>query len=421
MAEMVSSAIVGEAVSRIFLVLPPAAKSRINGMEKWQEVDWRGWRWHASRWRKKILEHEEAKQVIRQSSFPGRVVHATKAFISSFVGHDNDPYYADAAWAVQRFERLANSVAEFMRFVQLGGTPRHNLGQFCHFTIQPMCFEERGLEALLSFIYEDYKQPKNSFWLGVMLHLSESTNIIGTTVKCLRLVTPHFKSTTDVVIKEITQLPTQDFSCIAHMELWNSVHTTLIRWFRPDPLCCQGYDSCHDNSESSSRNGGQKLRLSSIFPEPVCQFFLQRHISLYECSNLPGSTTTSGYDNTYFLENFLPLKLGILLLPHDSLEEDPTSAGTMIEVIDGDKKNNLTHVDVHPDQLDKMLLPKAIYYVHHNADTTTYQICWRSNHGRAHLCMEKVHGACRATRGGRNSKSTRSHPQVQQAKKLKWK
>ena len=285
----------------------------------------------ARRCSKKILEHEEAKQVIRQSSFSGRVVHATKAFISSFVGHDNDPYYADAAWAVQRFERLANSVAEFMRFVQLGGTRRHNLffdplirhifagqtlmyevfslrGQYRHFTTQPMGFEEHGLEALLSFIYEDYKQPKNSFWLGVMLHLSESTNKIGTTVNCLRLVTPHFKSTADVVIKEITQLPTQDFSCVAHMEHWNNVHTTLTRWFRPDPLCCQGYDSCHDNSESSSRNGGQKLRLSSIFPELVCQVFLQHHISLSEYNNLPGSTTTSGYDNTYSLENFLPVE-----------------------------------------------------------------------------------------------------------------
>ncbi|XBI32259.1 hypothetical protein VPH35_055731 [Triticum aestivum] len=273
MAEMVSSAIVGEAVSRIFFGLATSSKVKDKwdgevaggGLERLEmacikmEVALK----MSDNW-KKILEHEEAKQVIRQSSFSGRVVHATKAFISSFVGHDNDPYYADAAWAVQRFERLANSVAEFMRFVQLGGTPRHNLGQFCHFTIQPMCFEERGLEALLSFIYEDY-----------------NTNIIGTTVKCLRLVTPHFKSTTDVVIKEITQLPTQDFSCVAHMELWNSVHTTLIRWFRPDPLCCQGYDSCHDNSESSSRNGGQKLRLSSIFPEPVCQvFFAASHLTI---------------------------------------------------------------------------------------------------------------------------------------------
>nr|CDM86384.1 unnamed protein product [Triticum aestivum] len=330
------------------------------------------------------------------------------------------------AWAVQRFERPADSAAEFMRFVQLGGTRRHNLffdplirhifagqtlmyevfslrGQYRHFTTQPMGFEEHGLEALLSFIYEDYKQPKNSFWLGVMLHLSESTNKIGTTVNCLRLVTPHFKSTADVVIKEITQLPTQDFSCVAHMEHWNNVHTTLTRWFRPDPLCCQGYDSCHDNSESSSRNGGQKLRLSSIFPELVCQ----------------GQPQLLVMTTPILWRIFCPLKLGILLLPHDSLEEDPTSAGTAVEVIDGEKQNNLTHVDVHPDQLDEMLLPKAIYYLHHNADTTTYQICWRSNHGSAHLCMEKVLGACGATRRGRNDKSTRSHPQVQQAKKLK--
>ncbi|KAF7033087.1 hypothetical protein CFC21_044213 [Triticum aestivum] len=291
MAEMVSSAIVAEAVSRIFSAL--AASSKVK--DKWDgEVAGGGLErlemacinmevaLKTSDNCKKILEHEEAKQVKRQSSFHGRVAHATKAFISSFVGRDNDPCYTDAAWAVQRFERLADIAAEFMRFVQLGGTPRHNLffdplirhiyagqtlmyevfsprGQYRHFTIQPMGFEERGLEALLSFIYEDYKQPKNSFRLGVMLRLSESTNIIGTAVKCLRLVTPHFKSTADVIIKEITN-SLRKISRVAHMEHWNSVHTTLTRWFRPDPLCCQGYDSCHDNSESSSRNGGQITR-----------------------------------------------------------------------------------------------------------------------------------------------------------------
>ena len=151
----------------------------------------------------------------------------------------------------------------------------------------------------------------------------------------------------DVVIKEITQLPTQDFSCIAHMELWNSVHTTLIRWFRPDPLCCQGYEhnvvpSCHIGSDNAR---GNKLRFSSIFPEPACGVFFWRHISISEYSDVSGSTVVVGHDDTSSLENSPSLKLGIMLLPHDSLE-DPQSDGSAIEVIDRDNSHHLTHVNV---------------------------------------------------------------------------
>uniref|UniRef100_M8CBU0 Uncharacterized protein n=1 Tax=Aegilops tauschii TaxID=37682 RepID=M8CBU0_AEGTA len=279
------------------------------------------------------LEEDKSEQVIRQSSFPRRIAHAAKAFISSFVSRDNDHCSAVTITTVRRFERLADGAAEFVRFVQLGGTPRHHLffdplighmfagktityqllhpgGQYHYFNIRPMSFEERGLEAMLSFIYEDCKVPKNSFGLGVMMRLSESTDIIGTTVKCLQLVTPHFKSMVGVVIKEITQLPTQDFSCVAHVEHWNNVHRILTRWFRPDPLCCQGYEHdvmpscCHEGSDSS-RASGTKLRLSSIFPKPVLEVFLQLNISLSEYSNMSASPATSGHDDTISMENFL--------------------------------------------------------------------------------------------------------------------
>ncbi|CDJ26482.1 unnamed protein product [Triticum aestivum] len=62
----------------------------------------------------------------------------------------------------------------------------HPGGQFHVFDIRPMGFDERGLEVILSFVYQDCKVPKNSFRLGFMLRVSESTNIIRTSIKCLR-------------------------------------------------------------------------------------------------------------------------------------------------------------------------------------------------------------------------------------------
>ncbi|KQK11485.1 uncharacterized protein LOC104583378 isoform X2 [Brachypodium distachyon] len=289
-------------------------------------------------------------------------------------------------------------------------------GRYHFFTIWPIAFEERGLEAMLSFLYEDCNVPKNSFTLRFMMHISESTNIIGTTINCLRLVTPHFKSTADVVIKEIMQLPTQDFSCfplevvnVNAEHYWTEMNTTFAGWFCPDPLCCQGYEnnvlSCCRGGKSSS---GNKLRLSSIFPEPVSQVFLQCYISPFEYGNLHGSAAR--YDSSS-LENYPLLKLDILLMPHDSLEEPKsTGDGFVIEAINGEMQH-LTHLNVHPNQLDEMLLPKATDYLYHNTAATTYEISWRSNHGSAHLCVDKtsariISGAPTASTGqGRNKNS----------------
>ncbi|XP_014753730.1 uncharacterized protein LOC104582951 isoform X2 [Brachypodium distachyon] len=316
-----------------------------------------------------------------------------------------------------------------IRYMGLLPGARHHF-----FSLWPIAFEERGLEAMLFYAYEDCKVLENSFALGFMMRVLESTDIIGTTVKCLRLVTPHFKSTADVVTKEIMQLPTQDFSCLplevanANVEqYWNDIHTTFAGWFRPDPLCCQGYEH---NVVPSCRGGesinGRKLRLSSIFPEPVGLVFLQRHISLSEYSNqLQGSATRYVSSS---LKNYPPLKLGISFVPHYSDEPNSTSEGSVTEVIDGEKQH-LTHVNYQPDQLDEMLLPKAIEYLYHNTEATSYVISWRSNHGRADLSVSKTTIATRisgariaSTRQGTSKRSKMLREILQgQTKNLQWK
>jgi hypothetical protein len=136
---------------------------------------------------------------------------------------------------VQRFERIANGADDFLRLVQLGGAPRPYiflgpLGRYLFaskyaqyhmlqhqgimlncFSIRPMSFEERGLEVMLGFIHEDHEAPKENFRLGLMLRISESTDVIGITVKCVQL-TRHFSSISELVIGEHTQLPMQDFT-----------------------------------------------------------------------------------------------------------------------------------------------------------------------------------------------------------------
>lgn len=312
MDETVKSAIVGEAIRGIFSgviskyednsnegdnierleMAQIKMEAAIKTSNKWQITDMPLLRWQKKlkraseecddtlrKCKQRALEEKEIEVQVKQSSFPRRVAHATKSFIVSFIGHKNDG--CSSSGVVRRFERIADSADSFLRFVQLGGRPRQYLffdpliahlftgkslryqtlhaGSQYDFKICPMSFEERGLEAMLFFVYEDSKVPKNSFRLGLMLRLSESTDVMGITVKCLQLVTPHFNSTAEIVIREFTQLPTQDFSWLPpyddygsmEMEYWDNVQTTMAQWFRPDPLCCsEGYVPAYFQNQS---------------------------------------------------------------------------------------------------------------------------------------------------------------------------
>ena len=216
MAEIVKSVIVGEAVSRIISGIAPTSKRPDRSVEesaegcglerlemahikmeavlhtsdKWQITNTSLLHWRkklkraaqdcddvARRCRQLFREEEEAAQVVRQSSFPRQMAHATRVFISSLVGRDNDHCSVNSttAAAIRRFEKLADGASEFMSFVQLGGTPRQHLffdpllghvfrgksliyqmlhpgGRYSFFSIRPIGFDEGGLEAILSFM-----------------------------------------------------------------------------------------------------------------------------------------------------------------------------------------------------------------------------------------------------------------------------
>lgn len=450
MAEMASSAIVGEVVNRIFSGIINKHKggsdgdsSNIERLEMaciklnatietsnhWQITDMALLRWRKKlkrvavecddelqRCKQRCLEDKETKEKLRQSSFPRRVAHSTKSFLSSLVSHSDNGEPSSKA-VVKRFERLANGAGDFLRLVQLGGTPRPYsflaplvrhlfAGKYAHyqmlqhqgskvkcFSIRPMSFEERGLEAKLSFIHQDHEAPKENFRLWLMLRLSQSTDVIGITVKCLQLLTPHFNSISEVAIGELTQLPTQDFKWSptydepGDMEHWNQVHETLTRWFRPDPFCCKQHELqkmstvCSSSSRSTNAPG-----LSGIFPEQVIGVFLQRHILPSEHGKLQGSKMTC--HSTSFQENVLLLKLGVLFIPHHPLEDIKFATETESSAIEAIEQ--LLDANVHPHELESLVLPKAVEYLHHNANSTMYRMSQNFKHGSAHLCLQKT-------------------------------
>jgi predicted ATP-binding protein involved in virulence len=146
MAEMVSSAIVGETVNRIMSSITgkdeekSKQKENIERLEmahiKMEAVLQVSDRWQITevpllRWRSKLkraaqecddtllkckqraLEEDETRQRMRQSSFPKRVAHATKSLISSFIGTNDESSSSSAN--VLRFERYANGANDFLK------------------------------------------------------------------------------------------------------------------------------------------------------------------------------------------------------------------------------------------------------------------------------------------------------------------
>jgi hypothetical protein len=257
MTEMVSSMVVQETVSQILsaLVHSYEGKEDSNPNDYLERLEMAHIkleaaletcsRWHVTdlsllRWRKKlkraaqecddtlykykkmILEDEQMEQEVRNSYFPRRIAHATKSFIFSAFGRNS---FESSRSAVRRFEWFADSASEFLRFIELGGTPcchmpfnsfvkhlfagkelqhkivRGNRHPLFLLWLMPFVTEEHGIEACLVFIKKDINTLEDEFFFSVILQLSESTDIVGIAVKCLQLFPHHFQPTVDTIKK----------------------------------------------------------------------------------------------------------------------------------------------------------------------------------------------------------------------------
>ena len=73
--------------------------------------------------KQRILKEEEMEQEVKNYSFPKRIAHTTKSFVSSFLSGSTSSNYESSRCAVRRFEWFADCASDFLRFLELG-TPR---------------------------------------------------------------------------------------------------------------------------------------------------------------------------------------------------------------------------------------------------------------------------------------------------------
>ncbi|EAZ38537.1 hypothetical protein OsJ_22925 [Oryza sativa Japonica Group] len=375
--------------------------------------------------RQRVQEEQEAEQVARNSFFPRRIAHATKSLISSiFHGNIDEPSRS----VVRRFEWFADGANDFLRSVEYGGTPRHYLffdplighllaGETLEyivqgnrqllFWIQPNNIAERGVQAMLLFVYSDGTASEGNFILGMLLQLSESTNIVGTIIKGLQLFTPHFKSTTENVRKQLTLLPTQDFSWVpqAHSNHWYNIHSIAIEWFRPNPLCCK-----HHGAKVRGSGNTDKIGLQNVSLEPIIEVSLKCEVSLRgfgECG-----TIVEGKPS---IKEVPHLKVNIIYMPHGSSGDlFPTVESSVVEVINANEQHCL-HTNIALQQMEQIMLPKAVDCFHQNAKARVYQMLWKSKHGGAYLEVVKatmnMTSTRRTIRGAKKAKLLRGMDQ----------
>ncbi|CAL4932489.1 unnamed protein product [Urochloa decumbens] len=412
MAKMVSSAVVQETVSQILSGLAQKyaesnANSNLERLEmahikleaalessdKWRITDASLLRWrrklkHAApechdtlqKCKHRILEEQQMQQEVKNSSLPNRIVHATKSFI---------------------FSAFRDGAKEFVRFVEVGGTPHRYMpfntlirhlfaGKELHHRIVrgneypsyllwlvPYITAEHGVEACLKFIQKDGTAPENDFFFAVMLQISESTDMVGIVVKCLQLFPTHFQPIVETIKKELTQLPMQDFSWVPyvdswHRKHWDNLHSFSTQWFRPDPLCCK-------------QHGQNKLHyISNIdmlgFPNASLDSVILIHL---QCQ-------TSLSERSSSMQYSPHLKAELLFTPHGcSKDRLPAERSSAIVTMYGEEQH-CVDTDITLDQMNEIVLPKSLDSFYQNTEAAMYRMLWKSKHGTEYIVLEKT-------------------------------
>ncbi|KAG2639641.1 hypothetical protein PVAP13_2KG187016 [Panicum virgatum] len=130
---------------------------------------------------------------------------------------------------------------------------------------------------------------------------------------------------------------------------------------------------------------------SEALLEPVISFSLHCQVSMSRYSKQESSLS----EDIISMQDYPYLNAGIFYAPHGSLEDMlPADRSSEIVAI-VQKEQNCLHTDITLEQLQEIMMPKAIDYFHQNAKAMVYQMIWKSKHGIAHIQVDKP---CMSTR-----------------------
>ena len=328
----------------------------------------------------KPQDENDGHVVVRSSSYLQRIVDRAANFsISSLVGLGKEKKLSSSV--AQKFERYADWAEKFVAEVESGCPLRlhtfrypflkhllegkslrcrivKNTSHSLSLDLQPVIVEGRGVEVILRYEYNDLRKLEERFFIDLCLRISEDTDIIGMSIKCIQRLTSQFKLVAKSAIGELTLLPNLQDTFHSYVLRHSSIKETYrfaADLFRPDPICCNG-NSC-----------GTLANKSSIeIPEPFIKIYFSCYISAPK-NNLRNA----------------PLVLKGIFLPHASW-----CSNDEIHIKYGGKKERKNGGSVQ--QLEEIARSDALDYLVHEPEPTDYDLWWLSTHGAALVTLKAM-------------------------------
>ncbi|WVZ50763.1 LOW QUALITY PROTEIN: hypothetical protein U9M48_001988 [Paspalum notatum var. saurae] len=375
------------------------------------------------RCRQRLQEEEEeaAQREVRISSFPQRIAHAARSLVSSIFDRGSSDELRGPA--IRRFERFAEGAGEFLRYMELGGTPRRPYIFFDALVRHLLagegtkrCFpfsppeHGNGMEGVLVILLEDGYVPENNFMLSLILRLSESTDVVGVMMPAAVYSSSPELSSRDHQDEghpatNVGLVLPPDAYVYGRIEHQDNFYTASSKWFRPNPLY-----NVRDKITTMRRATLMEGTAPPSEPLP-CRQTCYSHPSW---SNRQRAAVVVDGQTCRPTRGGLPyLKLGVQFWPHASCEDAVGASAT--EMINGEARGLYSNI-CFQELLDNILLRKAVHYLRGSAAAASYQMRWRSKHGHAYLQAEKASWRRATTRkvmGERRQKRSRPGKKVQ--------
>ena len=211
-----------------------------------------------------------------------------------------------------------------------------------------------------------------------MQRLSESTDIVGTAIDCVRSSASllNLLAQDAIIIGHLTQVHNLQEISDSYAPPFVGFEKTLASsstWFRPDSLCCQR--DGHGPSANSTNSSG----LSHLFQEQTIHFSFSCYVSALEY-NLPSASDEAGGRN--IVVDRTPLKLEVHFAPHD----DPIGNSFVLEAM-GSKNERFPFGSI--EQTVDMTRSRSVEFLIRQPEVKDYTVSWISRHGHARIRVEK--------------------------------
>jgi len=341
--------------------------------------------------------HAETGQVVVRSSYYylQRIAGAAYFSFSSLAGLNKQCLSSSA---VQIFEGYADSADKFVADVEsacplrrdtffpypfvrqllqrrrLGYYKRAKGSQVLWFDIIPVVLEGRGVEAIILYKRFDRERLDKSFSLALMLRLSESTDIVGTAIDCVRSSASLLNlPAQDAIIAQVRNLQEISDSYAPPFVDFEKSVASISTEFRSDPLCCQG------NGHVPSANSTNSSGLSHLFQEQTILFGFSCYVSALEY-NLPSASDEAGGRN--IVVDQTPLTVEVGFTPHT----DPMCNSFVLEAM-GSKNERFPFGDI--EQTVDMTRSRSVEFLIRQPEVKDYNVHWFSRHGHAYFYVEK--------------------------------